>query len=152
MRNGLLLALAVITAEGVAYACSCMVTDDPAQLREFAGEAASGAIALVDAEALTAFQHGGSGERMAVRRTLAGSAPSEFQVERGPMPSSASCDDLYQAGQRKIVILYPARAAAGAIPVYRTSGLCTNLLLDKPTFRDAVAEHIGGAARPGERG
>ena len=153
MRNGLLLAtLAVLAADGVAYACSCMTTDDPAQLREFAGEAANRAIALVDAEALTAFQHGGSGERMAVRRTLAGSAPSEFQVERGPMPSSASCDDLYQVGQRKIVILYPARTAAGAIPVYRTSGLCTNLLLDKPTFRDAVAGHIGEAARAGERG
>lgn len=153
MRNGwLLAALAITTAEGVAFACSCMSTDDPAQLREFAGEAANGAVALVDAETLTAFQHGGRGERMAVRRTLAGSAPSEFEVERGPMPSSASCDDLYQAGQRKIVILYPASTAAGAIPIYRTSGLCTNLLLDKPAFREAVVGHIGKAARPGERG
>ena len=153
MRNGLLLvALGVIAAEGAAYACSCMVTDDPAQLREFAGDAANGAIALVEAEALTTFQHGERGERMAVRRMLAGSAPSEFQVERGPMPSSASCDDLYQVGQRKIVILYPSRTAAGAIPVYRTSGLCTNLLLDKPTFRDAVAGQIDRTARPGERG
>ena len=151
MRNGILLAaLAVVAAEGVAYACSCMTTDNPVQLREFAGEAASGAIALVDAEALTAFD--GHGEQMKVHRTLAGTAPAKFQVQRGPMASSASCDDLYQPGQRKIIILYPANASAGSIPMYRTSGLCTNLLLDKPVYRDAVAAHIGGASPPGERG
>ena len=152
MKSALLLAaLAIAAAEGVAYACSCLATDDPAQLREFAGDAANGAIAIIDAEALTAFQPG-SGERMAVRRTLAGSAPSEFQVERGPMPSSASCDDLYQVGQRKIVILYPAKSAAGGLPAYRTSSLCTNLLLEKQVFRDAVAHHISGPSRSGERG
>ena len=152
MRNGLLLAaLAIAAAEGVAYACSCLATDDPAQLQAFAADAANGAIAIVDAEALTAFQ-AGAGERMAVRKTLAGSAPSEFQVERGPMPSGASCDDLYQVGQRKVVILYPARGAAGATAVFRTSGLCTNLLLEKQVFRDAVTRHIGGAPNNGERG
>jgi len=149
MRNGMLLvAMAAVAAEGVAYACSCMATDDPAQLREFAGEAANGAIALVETEALTAFD--GRGERMVVRRTLAGSAPAEFQVQRGPMPSSASCDDLYQVGQRKVIILYPA-TTAGPIPTYRTSGLCTNMLLDKPVFRDAVARQIGHMPGP-ERG
>ena len=152
MKHALLLApLAIVAAEGVAYACSCLATDDPVQLQAFAADAANGAIAIVDAEALTAFQPG-AGERMAVRETLAGNAPSELQVERGPMPSSASCDDLYQVGQRRVVILYPAKIAAGALPAYRTSGLCTNLLLEKQVFRDAVTRHIGEPSPNGERG
>ena len=152
MKHPLLLALfAAIAAEGVAYACSCMTTDDPAELRQFAGEAAKDAVALVEAEAMTAFEPG-QGERMAVRQTLAGSAPAEFQVERGPSPSSASCDDLYPAGERRVMILYPVEATAGELPIYRTSGLCTNLLLSKPIFRDSVRTQIDGPMTGGERG
>ena len=46
-------------------------------------------------------------------------------------PSSASCDDLLQAGQKKVLILYPAAGTASQGAVYRVSNLCTNLLLEK---------------------
>lgn len=147
MKKGLLLAALVIaTADGVAYACSCLSTDDPAELREYAAEAAKGAVAIVEADVVTGFRSG-HGERMVVRRTLAGRAPSRFQVLRGRSPSGAACDDLYRVGERRTVILYPAKTAKGRLPTYRTPSICTAALLAKPVFRNAVAARIGRTKR-----
>ncbi len=145
-------AAAFLSIPTAALACSCLATDDPQQLTSFAADAAKGAIALVEVETLLAYQDSkGAGDRMRVVRTLAGEAQAEFRVERGKFASGASCDLLLDRGQRAVVILYPATPASSGSPVYRISGLCTGVLLDKPVFRDAVSRRIGGA-RPGERG
>ena len=146
------LAAAAVAMEGVAIACSCLATDDPAELRRMAEETAQGAVALVEVEALTSFAETGTGEQVHVVRLIAGTAPVRFQIQRGSHPSSGSCDILYERGQRDVVILYPATGATGGTTAYRTSGLCTDLLLDKPVFRDTVAARIGAALGNGERG
>lgn len=151
MRYFALAAAALVTVETSAVACSCIATEDPAELQRFAAEAAKNALALVEVEALTSFEQTRTGERMRVVRTLAGRAPAEFQIQRGPMPSSASCDILYSPGQRDLVILYPpSEAVAG--PVYRVSGLCSDHLLDQPAFRNSLVRHIGATPANGERG
>lgn len=151
MHYALIAAVALIGIEAAALACSCMDTDDPAQLRTFAAEASANAVALVEVEALTSYETTPAGEQLRVVRTLAGRAPPQFTVERRGVPSSASCDVLYAQGEKALVILYPATGAAGSQPVYRTSGLCTVHLLDKPVFRDSVADSIR-AASGAERG
>ena len=139
----------LMAVPSAALACSCMSTDDPAQLREFAADAARGAVALVEAEAVSAYDPAKpAGEQLRVTQTLAGSAAATFRVERGQFASSASCDDLFEMGQRKLVVLYPATGSAAGIPTYRVSGLCTNLLLDKPVFRQALQASLSR----GERG
>lgn len=145
-------AAALLAAETAAIACSCLATDDPAQLRAMAADAAKGAVAMVEVETILSYQASqGAGDRMRVIRTLTGAAPGEFRVERGHMPSSASCDLLFDEGQHDIVLLYPASASAGGQPVYRISGLCTAHLLDKPLFRDEIAR-IMAQQTAGERG
>ena len=156
MRFTLLLAAGLLSLESAAIACSCLNTDDPAELQRIAANSAEQAVAVVEAEALSAYQSG-TGEQMRVLRTIAGTAPVRFTIERGPSPSSASCDILYSVGQRDTVILYPAErpsAGSGALPVYRTSGLCTQHLLDKPVFRRALIDAIRAPAGgyTGERG
>ena len=146
-------AAALIAVETAAIACSCMDTDDPAQLRELAAEVAKNAVAMVELETVLSFEASkGAGDRMRVVRTLAGRAIGEFRVARGHFPSSASCDLLFEKGQRDVVLLYPAAASAGGQPVYRISGLCTAHLLDKPLFRVEVARLMAEHAAPGERG
>ena len=150
MRYWTLAAAALFAAETAAIACSCIATDDPAELRRFAADAAQGAVALVEAEALTSFEATRTGERMRVIRTLAGNAPAQFTVERGPTPSSASCDVLYNVGDRALIILYPAEGRSAG-PVYRTSGLCSVHMLEKPVYRDELIRHMSHLPRP-ERG
>ena len=87
-----------------------------------------------------------------VQQLASGPVPAEFRVERGQFPSSASCDLLFDEGQRDVVLLYPAPDAPSAEPVYRLSGLCTAHLLDKAPFRDEVARLMAGASGLGERG
>ena len=152
MRNLTLAAAALLAAETAAIACSCIATDDPAELRRFAADAAQDAIALVEAEALTSFEATQQGERMRVVRTIAGQVSAQFTIERGPMPSSASCDVLYEVGDRALVILYPTENAAGGVPVYRTSGLCTVHMLDKPVFRDELTRLMSARLPRPERG
>lgn len=153
MRFSILAVAAAFAIETAALACSCLATDDPEQLQELAAQVAENAVALVEVEALTSFQATRTGERMRVHRTIAGKAPPEFIIERRGYPSSASCDVLYEIGQQAVVILYPSTESSETLPVYRTSGLCTVHLLDKPVFRDAVAAGIGPApAKGGERG
>ena len=143
--------LAALAIEGVALACSCITTDDPTELQGLASDAARNALALVEVEAQTSYVETQSSERMLVHRVLAGQAPAGFQVERVRIPSSGSCDVEYQKGQRALVILYPSTQATSSLHVYRTSGLCTTLLLEKPAFRDSVARQIGIDRGP-ERG
>ena len=149
-----LAAAALIAAETAAIACSCLTTDDPAELRRLAGETAKDAVAMVEAETILAYQDSnGAGDRMRIVRGIAGQMPAgEFRVARGDFPSSASCDQLYDRGQRALLLLYPAPGATGGEPVYRISGLCTAGLLDKPVFRDEVARLMAGASGLGERG
>lgn len=151
MNKWIFAAAALVAAETAAIACSCIATDDPVELRRFGAEAAKDAVALVEAEALTSFEATRTGERMRVVRTLAGHAPAQFQIQRGSSPSSASCELLYEVGDRALIILYPVDGATSAAPVYRTSGLCSVHMLDKSEFRDSLIRAMSGVPRP-ERG
>lgn len=152
MKSWMIAAIAVLAAPSAAIACSCLYTEDPQELRRLATEVAPAAVALVEAETtLTYAESNGAGDRMRVIRTLAGSAPAEFRVERGPFPSSASCDQLYENGQQALLILYsPSQPAAGE-PTFRISGLCTAGLLQQAPYRDEVIR-LMQARSSGERG
>jgi hypothetical protein len=154
MRYALLAAAALLGVEAAALACSCVDTDDPVELRRYAAETAERAVAFVEVEVVTPYNPAtGEGEVMRVVRTIAGKAPATFRIPRGNFPSGASCDEDYRAGQRDEVILYPAPPGAGAsMPAYRTSGLCTNHLLDKAEFRNALIDRLRGNGEPAERG
>ena len=147
-------AAALIAAETAAIACSCLDTDDPAELKSLAADAAKNAVAMVEVETILSFDESkGAGDRMRLVETLAGApVPAEFRVARTGFPSSASCDLLLAKGQRDVVLLYAAPGQSGAGPVYRVSGLCTAHLLDKPLFREEVARHLAPLPGLGERG
>jgi hypothetical protein len=149
MKHLALVAAALLTTETAALACSCAPAETQAELKRYGTEIGKKAVALVEAEALTAYERRGRGERMRVIRTLAGTAPAEFRIERGEHASSASCDLLYRVGQRATVILYPTGATDSDLPVYRTAGLCTAQFVDEPAFRDAVIRALNAR---GERG
>ncbi|HEY0164020.1 MAG TPA: hypothetical protein VGB39_01465 [Sphingomicrobium sp.] len=148
-----LAAASLIAAESAAVACSCLNTDDPIELRKLAADAAKDAVAMVEVETIVSFAESkGAGDRMRVVRTLVGSGlPGEFRVARGGFPSSASCDLLFEKGQRDVVLLYAPVSARGE-PAFRISGLCTAHLLDKKIFRDEVARLMAARASKGERG
>lgn len=152
MKSLAYLVAGLLAMETAAIACSCLNTDDPVELARLGAEAAQDAVAVVEAEALTSFEQTRAGERMRVVRTLAGAAPGTFIVERGPHPGSASCDVLYKVGERVLVILYPSPGPTSGPPTFRTSGLCTVHLLDKPAFRDSLIRAMGGQSHSGERG
>lgn len=154
MKFWLLAAAALIAAETAAIACSCMDTDDPEQLRQLAAEVAKDVVAMVEVETLVSFDESkGAGDRMRVVRTLAGGGvEAEFRVARRPFASSASCDLLFEKGQRDIVLLYAPPDSAGNEPRYRISGLCTAHLLDKKPFRDEVARLMAAQSGVAERG
>lgn len=153
MKMWIAAAAALMAVPTAALACSCLATDDPAELRRLAPDAVRNAVALVEVETLVPFHESdGAGDRMRVVRTLAGAAAAEFRVKRGPFPSGASCDQLFDKGQKAVVILYPAEPSASGLPVYSISGLCTGLLLEKPVFRDEIERLIENTAAAGERG
>ena len=154
MKHWLIGAAALVGIEAVALACSCINTDDPAQLRRIAADAAKNAIAVVEAEALTSFEATRTGEQMRITRIIAGNAPVHFKLERQELPSSASCDVLYNVGDRAVMILYPATGSTAGTALFRPSGLCTVHLLDKPIFLKAVIDAVGSVGRRtrGERG
>ena len=153
MKHIFLAAAAVIGVEAAAVACSCIATDDPVELRRFAADAAQNAVAVVEAEALTSFEAARTGEQMRITRMIAGTAPVHFNIQRQGFPSSASCDVLYKAGERAVMILYPATVPATGTPTFQTSGLCTVHMLQKPVFLEALIKSVGPAAPPaGERG
>ena len=151
MKRVLSALVGLLALPSAALACSCLKTEDPVQLRELAGDAARGAVALVEVEAVRGYDAStGAGEEVQITRTLAGAAAKDFRIARRQFASSASCDDLLQTGQRKLVILYPATDEVSDGTSYRVSSSCTNLLLSQQVFRDALAGEIG--RRAGERG
>lgn len=149
MKQLILAAAALLMAETPAFACSCSSADDPAELQRYAAEIGTKSVALVEAEALTAYEATRTGERMRVLRTLGGSAAPEFTIERSPHASSASCDVLYRVGERSLVILFPTEHRDAGLPVYRTSGLCTAQFLHDPMFQHALIRALNSR---GERG
>jgi hypothetical protein len=154
MKSWWIGALAVLVAETAALACSCVSTDNPTELRRLAAEAARNAVAVVEADTLTAYDPAtGAGEQMRVVRTLVGQTPAQFTIERRGQPSSAACDTEYGAGTRAQLILYPASApSASETPVYRVAGLCSVHLLDKPVFREALLRAMSRRGPSGQRG
>jgi hypothetical protein len=154
MRCSLLAAAAVLAFESAAVACTCTLSDGPAELQHLAAETAGDAVALAEVEVVHTYDPTTSrGEVLRVIRTLAGQPVSLFQVQRDRYPSSASCDIEFEAGQRALLMLYPsADAAAGSMPAYRLSSICRQHLLDKPAYRDEVIRRMQSRIDRGERG
>jgi hypothetical protein len=134
---GLALAMA---AETAALACSCLPPGTPAQSRPLAREAVKRAVAIVDVQVLSDYSAGGAGERVRVRRTLWGKAPAEFRIERSDHASSASCDALLEKGQRKLLILYPARNPRQRGRQFAMQSLCSDYLVSDRGFLQVTLE------------
>ena len=143
MPRSLLLLLLFLAGESAALACSCIrPPTDPAQQRVHAREVARGALALVEVELIAPYdERMGRGERLRVRRTLAGRAPALFEVERNHAPSSASCDVEFQRGARAWVVLYAPQMRGRTIR-YRVSASCTGYMLANTTFRAQLAAQM----------
>lgn len=143
MHRLLLVLLLFLAAEGEALACSCIrPPTDPAQQRVHARQVAKGALALVEVELVAPYdQRLGRGERLRVRRTLAGRAPAVFEVERHHAPSSASCDVEFQPGARTWLVLY-APQMRGRTVRYRVSASCTGYMLADSRFRSELAAQM----------
>lgn len=139
MRRFLLPLLLLVAAETSALACSCIrPPTDPAQQRVHARQVARGALALVEVELDSPYDERlGRGERLRVRRTLAGRAPAVFEVERHHSPSSAACDVEFQRGTRTWVVLYAPQMRGRAIR-YRVSASCTGYMLANAAFRTVL--------------
>ena len=143
MRRFLIPLLLLFGAESMAVACSCIRPPaDPAQQRVHAREVARGALALVEVELVSPYDSGsGRGERLRVRRTLAGQAPAVFEVERSRKPSSASCDVGFERGARTWVVLYAPRIRGRTVR-YRVSASCTGHMLAGAAFRNELAAQM----------
>jgi hypothetical protein len=143
MRRFLLPLLLLVAAETSGLACSCIrPPTDPAQQRVHAREVARGALALVEVELVAPYDERlGRGERLRVRRTLAGRAPSAFEVERAHAPSSASCDVGFQRGTRAWIVLYAPRMRGRTVR-YRISASCTGYMLAGAAFRAELAAQM----------
>jgi hypothetical protein len=103
---------------------------------------ARGALALVEVELVSPYDRRlGRGERLRVRRTLAGRAPAVFEVERHHPPSSASCDIGFEPGGRTWVVLYAPQMRGRAIR-YRVSASCTGYMLAGAAFRAELAAQM----------
>ena len=115
MQRLLLALLLLLAPEGAALACSCIATKDPQELRRLGGDSARDAIALIEVDVLSAYDPVWKrGEKLRVRRTLAGRAPAAIRVERPHPPDEASCDLQLRPGQRTLLILYPPQARCPA--------------------------------------
>lgn len=149
MRKLVLAAALLAGVEGAALACSCIAPGPPEESRGHAREAVQGIAAIVEAEALSEFSHGGVGEQVRVHRTLFGQVPPTLRIERPPHASSASCDLLLSRGQRKLLILTPGEAGA-----YRMQSLCSDFLTAErylPILLEEAARGSEGSSRAGER-
>lgn len=143
MPRLLLLLLLFLAWEGAAFACSCIrPPTDPAQQRIHAREVARGALALVEVDLVAPYdQRLGRGERLRVRRTLAGRAPAVFEVERHHPPSTATCDVEFQRGARTWLVLYAPQMRGRTIR-YRVSASCTGYMLADARFRTELAAQM----------
>jgi len=145
MRRFLIALLVLAAAETAALACSCVdVPRDAARRQALARDIATGALALVEVELVTPYDRPGRGERLRVRRTLAGRAPAAFEVERDRPPISTACDLEFNSGERTLVLIYaPRRPAVQRSSRYRISSSCTTYLLADAAFRAAVVREWG---------
>ena len=143
MTRFLLPLLLLVAGEAAALACSCISPpSDPAAKRRLGRDMARDAVAMVEVELLAPFDRARSrGERLRVRRTLAGSAPAAFEVERRGIPSGAACDVTFGGGGRRLVLLYlPASGSGSAPPRFRISSSCTTYLLGDAAVRAAAVQ------------
>lgn len=143
MPRLLLLMLIFLSGESAAVACSCVrPPTDPAQQRLNARAAARGALALVEVELVAPYdERSGRGERLRVRRTLAGRAPALFEVERQNRPSSAACDVEFRRGARTLILLYAPTLRAGTLR-YGISTTCTGYMMAGAAFRAELIAQI----------
>ncbi|HEX8262519.1 MAG TPA: hypothetical protein VF547_06570 [Allosphingosinicella sp.] len=139
MRHPLLALLLAAAAETAALACSCrQPPDTEAGRQRLAREIAQGASALVEVELVRPYDdRTGRGERLRVRRTLAGRAPPLVDLERHGRPESAACQQEFLPGRRRIVMLYPPQPRSA---LHRVGSSCTTFLLSDPPFLRAVTE------------
>ena len=136
MRLLLVLLLLLGAATG-AWACSCVGPDD-VEPRQWAQDALRGAAAIVEVDVVSSY--GGfwrGGERVRVRRLLAGSAPSRFEIYRERAPLGPACDHQLFAGDRHVLILYPVRSPDLRLwgwwrPRYRIQSSCDAAILRSP--------------------
>jgi hypothetical protein len=143
MLRVLLPLLLFVAGETAAFACSCRPAPiDPAEKRTLARDMARGAVALVEVRLVAPVDpRRRRGERLRVLRILAGSAPAVFEVEWRGNPSSAACQETFDGGFRKRVLLYRGSSGGGANPPrFRVSSTCTNLLLHDDGVRAATIE------------
>ena len=125
----LLAFLLLIGAEASARACSCMSPSDLGP-RQWARNAVKGAVAIVEVDVIAGYgESWRASERVRVRRRLAGSVASEFEVFREHPPQGAACDLELFPGDRRLLILYPAHSQRPRLwgwwwPRYRIQSLC----------------------------
>ncbi len=145
MRRFLAALLMLAAAESAALACSCVQAPrDATQRLAMARDMRAGALALVEVELIAPYDGPGRGERLRVRRTLAGRAPATFAVERNRQPSSTSCDVEFNSRARTLILLYPPTQPVNSRgPVYRVSASCTTYMLADAAFRAELLRQWG---------
>ena len=143
----LLLALCLLAgAESAALACSCRGKPmDEASRQRIAADIAKEASALVEVELASPYDpRTGRGERLRVRRVLAGRAGPIVEVERLRHPQSAACDVVFPSGYRQVIALYKPLHPVKGRPLHRVASSCTALLLGDQALRDAVIAAMRG--------
>lgn len=151
MRQAILAAVIALGAESTALACSCLPPLNAADERASADRIANGAVALVEVDVLSPYdRRRRRGELMRVRNVLAGRSTPTFRLSRLRAPDSAGmCDNIYQMGERTIVVLYPAmpqRRRRGNY--YREGGVCTTALAKSfPVLRQYLVRAINRRTR-----
>ena len=128
MRKLLLSLSLVLGLEAVALACSCAAPAPPEASRAMARQAVGTAVAIVEVDVLSEYRPGGAGELVRLRRTLFGSAPKSFRIQRGRFASDASCDLLLRKGQRKVLILSSPAGNRLTGRRFRIQSLCSDYL------------------------
>ena len=130
----------LLLAEGAALACSCAEPADTAEARRHAREVLRGAAAVVEVDVLSDYdEKRRAGEEVRVRRLLAGRAPAVFRLHRPAPPNSAACHLELARGERRVLVIYPARSWRGGRE-YRTHGLCSDSLTREPRFLALLVE------------
>jgi hypothetical protein len=154
MRFILLALCLLIGLESAAYACSCRGSPrDEAARHALATRIASETTALVEVELVSPYDpRTGRGEKLRVRRVLAGRAGPIVEVERLRRPQSAACDIVFHVGSRRVIAIQPPLHPEKGRPLHRVGSSCTALLLADPETRKAViAAMRRPSARAGER-
>ena len=147
----LLAPLLLLAMEADAIACSCVrLPQDPAERQAFAEDDARGALALVEVSLVTAHDWDSERpQRLRVTRTLAGQAPSTFDVEMPDRTDSSGPDfmrcgmDAHIGDEPRLTLLYePRRGNGGAMPRFRISDVCSSLWLEDGAYRASVIRAI----------